>query len=87
MSYTKYKNPWAAKSKHYSPAFYDTNVEPVDHRGYLIFERIPMQADIVKNGVCIAQRGIKGAKGFIDKIHDQPDDWFVQRALSNLHGD
>ena len=54
-----YKNPWA---KPHEPQEYVRNVEPFVHAGCQIFHVLPDQWDVVKNGVCIAQRaGKRGA--------------------------
>lgn len=87
MTLATYKNPWHDPDKaHYGPAMYSTNAEPTEYRGYLIYHSNPKGWDIVKDGVCVSQRaGFNGAKRFIDQLHDDPDNYFVQRALSYLN--
>lgn len=63
-----YKNPWA---KPHEPQEYARNVEPFTHAGCLIFHVLSEQWDVVKNGVCIAQRVTKsGAMCAADSVSD-----------------
>jgi hypothetical protein len=66
----RYKNPWHKPLKPmYGPEFYETEVDPIEYRGYLIYERLPAVFDIVRDGVCLSQyAGLNGAKGFIDTL-------------------
>lgn len=55
-----YGNPWA---REYEPKHYTSNAKPVEHAGCQIFRVHPSQYDVVKSGMCIAQRvGLSGAK-------------------------
>lgn len=56
-----YRNPWYDSSKGHDPEYYVTEAEPREYRGYFIYNRIPGVPgrgcwDIVKDGVCVAQR-------------------------------
>lgn len=63
-----YKNPWA---KPHEPQEYVRNVQPFTHAGSLVFRVIPDQWDVVKNGVCIAQRaGKRGAMACAEVVED-----------------
>lgn len=71
MSTASYANPWHDPSaSKYGPAEYETDVTPMEYRGYLIYERIPGQCwDVVLDGVCMTQRaGLRGAKQYVDNI-------------------
>lgn len=57
MAY-RYKNPWAGPT---DPADYSTTAAPLDFAGCLLFHVLPKQWDVVKSGVCIAQRVTKEA--------------------------
>lgn len=65
------------KNKFYSPKILDsrpiieTDAKPVEHKGYLIYERIKgVCFDIVKRGVCVGMyAGLNGAKHAIDNKH------------------
>ncbi|WP_301065318.1 hypothetical protein [Maricaulis sp.] len=91
MTTHQYLNPWHEAGR-YGPKYYTTEATPREYGGYLIFNRIPGVCwDIVKDGVCIAQRArMKGARGFIDQLNAPTADlteaqaYFVKRALKNL---
>lgn len=62
MKYS-YKNPWYKENQHYGPEFYQTDIEPKKCGRALIFHRIKDCWDVVREGVCIAQRtGFEGAR-------------------------
>jgi hypothetical protein len=63
-----YINPWA---KEYEPKTYIRNVEPIQYNDCQIVKVHSTQYDVVKNGVCIAQRcGIEGVKKCADSVSD-----------------
>ena len=62
------------------PRVYKTTAKPVEHRGYLIYNRIRSTTphggcwDVVKDGMCVGQyAGKTGAMGFVDMLHGQGD--------------
>lgn len=60
----RYTNPWHnPHDPKYGPAMYETDAEPFEHAGHLIYERIAGRCwDVVKAGVCVTQRaGKRGA--------------------------
>lgn len=63
---TSYRNPWHKPGKpEYGPEQYRTDAQPEECCGYLIYHRLPLVWDVVKDGVCISQRaGINGARRF-----------------------
>lgn len=66
---TTYRNPWHhPRQPMYGPANYETDVKPVEYRGFLIFQRIEGHVwDVVKDGVCQSQlAGPNGARRYID---------------------
>lgn len=65
---TKYKNTFYRKGGE-SPETIETEANPTEYKGYLIYERIRKVCfDIVTDGVCIGMyAGINGAKKRIDK--------------------
>lgn len=67
-----YRNPWHRPAK-IGPASYTTEATPIEHGGYLIFERVAGHVwDVVKDGVCITQRaGLNGAKTAIEDMNAQ----------------
>jgi len=68
MTEHRYRNPWARASD--SPEYVRT-VEPIKYHGALIFRVLPGQFDVVKAGVCIAQRGgLEGAKLVAEAVED-----------------
>ena len=73
---TKYKNKWYDKHQIsmgniVNPKYFETEAEPEEYRGYLIYHRFPEIWDVVKNGVCVGQNaGPNGAKMKIDKLMD-----------------
>ena len=81
-----YRNPFHEAGKpHYGPAQYETDATPTPYRGMLIYRRMSVCWDVVKDDTCIGQyAGMSGAKGLIDTILDTPDDWWAKRALSWL---
>lgn len=66
---TTYRNPWFKPGKpEYGPAEYQTDVEPAEYRGFLIYRRNSVVWDVVKDGACVGQyAGPNGARGFVDK--------------------
>ncbi len=60
-----YKNPWA---KSHEPQEYVRNVEPYAHAGCQIFHVYPQQWDVVKGGVCIAQRTGRGGAEYVAEL-------------------
>jgi hypothetical protein len=51
---TRYKN--AFHEGGCGPEYYETDARPVEHGGYLLFNRIPgTVCDIVRDGVCVGQ--------------------------------
>ena len=78
MPKTTYKNPWHKKypadgwRKSLGPEFYESDSEPVEHRGVLIYRRQEFGYpifDVVKDGTCVNQlAGPTGAKRAIDEL-------------------
>ena len=67
MTHT-YRNPWA---KPHEPQEYIRLVEPFTHAGCQLFHVLPDQWDVVKAGVCIAQRaGRSGAMQCAEVVQD-----------------
>lgn len=68
MTHT-YRNPWA---KPHEPQDYTRNCpDPIEHAGCQIFHVLPEQWDVVKGGMCIAQRaGLEGAKHAAELVVD-----------------
>lgn len=67
----RYRNSWhQPHGKGFGPEFYETDVEPVEHAGCLIYERIKGQVwDVVLDGVCRTQRaGPNGAREAAERI-------------------
>lgn len=85
----RYQNPWHnPHCTDYGPAFYETDKEPVEYRGFQIFQRIPGAWELVKDGVCLTQRaGKDGPRALADALmgnaSDEPE-WFVERAKEIL---
>ena len=79
-----YLNPWhKPQDASYGPKFYTCEGDPTEYRGFQIFHRIAWE--LVKDGVCIAQRGSKrNCQGFADLILSGSDDFFVLRAKELL---
>lgn len=74
MTHT-YRNPWAAP---HEPQEYRRDVEPIEYEGCLIFRVTKAQFDVVKNGVCIAQRGgLDGAKLASEVVMDMDNATFA----------
>lgn len=65
---TRYRNSFhQPRDTTYGPEFYETYARPIEHRGFLIFQRLPQCFDIVENGVCVGQlAGLNGAKSAIE---------------------
>ena len=78
MPKTTYRNPWHKPypqegwRKGIGPEFYESDSMPVEHRGFLIFQRQEFGYpifDVVKDGTCIKQlAGPNGAKRAIDEL-------------------
>lgn len=72
----------------YGPEVYSTDVKPVEHRGFLIYQRISDRrggfggvADTVIDGLCIMNSvTVEGAKGRINRMLD--GDEYEQRAVA-----
>lgn len=72
----RYRNPYFDRRhptdprRSTGPEFYETEAQPTEHRGYLIYERIRGHVwDVVKNGWCVTQRaGFDGACRAIDEL-------------------
>lgn len=65
--------------------YIEYNSQPVMYKDFLVVYNQKGSYDVVKAGVCIAQRVTKdGAKGFIDLIYSEPNDYFVKRSLNFL---
>lgn len=63
-----YRNPWAAQGQCDT---IEARAEPVEHAGCQIFRALPTQWDVVKGGVCIAQRaGKSGAMRCAEVVAD-----------------
>lgn len=68
MEQFKYKNPWA---KEYEQKEYTRSSTPIDYNGCQIVKIHSTQYDLVKAGVCIAQRcGLEGIKACADIVSD-----------------
>lgn len=81
-----YTNPWA---KEYEPKEYNRGGEPIEYSGCQIVKVHPTQYDVVKSGVCIAQRaGLEGAKKCADSVVDLlfPTYHDVQERMLEKHG-
>lgn len=70
---TRYANPWHKPGKpEYGPAEYETDAGPVTYGGHLIFHRLPLCWDVVKDGACVTQMaGPNGARRAIDRLNAQ----------------
>lgn len=67
---TTYRNPWHNPAHpNQGPRVYETDAQPIEYGGYLIYQRIPgVVWDVVRDGVCVTQRaGLSGAKSFIEE--------------------
>ena len=85
MTHT-YRNPWAAP---HEPQEYRKDVEPIEYEGCLIFHALKHQYDVVKNGVCISQRGgIDGAMKAAEVARDMANPTFedVRHLMVLRHG-
>ncbi len=84
----EYKNPWHRRFDNWSgPEVFQTNSEPVEYKGYLIFEKNSVQWDVVKDGVCISQlAGPNGARQKIDQIIDMALYTKRVNAIIKKHG-
>jgi hypothetical protein len=79
-----YLNPWSPYLRD-SEREFKTRVKPVQHRGFKIYQRIPNSFEVVKDGVCVAQRaGLEGAKRAIDNLLDNPSDFWAQRMAGYM---
>ena len=64
----KYTNPWAQGTE---PKEYNRSVEPIEYNGCQIIKVHQFQYDLIKSGVCIAQRcGLEGVKRCADIVSD-----------------
>lgn len=66
-----YTNPWHKPGKpEYGPAVYETDAAPTEYGGHLIYRRLPVCWDVVKDGACVTQMaGPDGAKRAVDAIN------------------
>lgn len=66
---TKYKNPFYSPKIMDSKPVIETDVKPIEYKGYLIYERIKGGVfDVVKDGICLTMMaGLNGAKRAIDQ--------------------
>ena len=65
-----YKNPWykAGLEDTYGKPTYETDAEPTNYKGFLIYHRRISVWDVVLNGTAVTQRaGLYGAQKFIDE--------------------
>jgi hypothetical protein len=86
MTEHRYRNPWA---KSYEPQDYVRTIDPIEYHGCLVFHVLPGQFDVVKAGVCIAQRGgLAGAKLVADSVEDIPAPTYedAREAMLELYG-
>ncbi len=70
-----YANAWHKPSSSYSPAFYETDIEPMIYKGVQVFFYAD-RADFVKDGVAVMQRASKTAKSamaWIDSVRKGRD--------------
>lgn len=65
----RFHNPFDAK---YGPEFYETDIRPIDYKGFKIFQRIQGSVwDCVISGEVIRMMGgLSGAKRYIDRYWD-----------------
>lgn len=62
--------------------YYDYNDKIEYYRDFMVAYNHKGSWDVIKDGVTIGQRVTeRAAKAFIDMIYDQPEDYFVKRAL------
>ena len=65
---TSYRNPWAKDGQ---DQFFHTEIKPVEHAGCQLYHVFLNQWDVVKSGVCIAQRAGKiGAMQCAEVVDD-----------------
>ena len=65
-----YKNPWYVPGQSYSMETFTCNVKPIFHAGCEIYKRHKDHFDVVKSGVCIAQRaGLENAKRCAEAVN------------------
>lgn len=80
-----YRNPWHQANGNTGPEFYRTDAKPSEHRGFLIYERLPRSFEVVKDGTCLTQRaGKSGAISAIDNLLDNPNDFWAQRMAGYM---
>lgn len=66
---TRYRNPHHnPRYPKYGPEFYETDVRPVEYRGYLIFNRFGCVFDVVVNSILV---GTIAGEGAARRIVDQ----------------
>ena len=65
-----YKNAFHTDDGKYGPEYYKTTAEPIEYKGYTIYNRTPgVICDIVRKGECIGQMvTIRAAKNRIDAV-------------------
>lgn len=85
-----YRNPWYRPDKD-DPEIYRTEAKPVEHRGCLLFQRLPGRCwDAVKDGVCFSQMTTReGAARSVDLLLDgvpagSPDEFWRDRMVRVL---
>ncbi len=81
-----YINPWynpeEPEYKRIGPRLYTVRSTPKIYRGCLIYRISKEWFDVVKDGVCLTQRaGPNGARQAIDKMLDDPTDWFSEKMI------
>lgn len=66
----KYKNPFYSPKILGSQPEIETDVQPIEYKGYLVYERIRGSIwDVVKDSVCVTMMaGLNGAKQAIDEL-------------------
>ena len=84
-----YTNPWHIPGNFYSPKEFTRDIKPIIHAGCEIYKVNKDQYDVVKSGVCIAQRaGLNGAKKCAEAVEDLPNPTYhdVWGRMMEKHG-
>lgn len=86
----EYINPWHKSGRpEYGPRTYTTEAPPKEYRGFQLYQRIGQSVDVVKDGVCVTQRGgPRGGREAVDAFWDAPANWESERMAGYLaqHG-
>jgi len=89
MNIKQYVNPW--KSTKNRIEYFMVQSQPIEYKKYEIYVLHDKCSNIVKEGICIAQRvNVEGCKGFIDILEScdnlltESDKYYKYRALSFL---